>query len=198
MLRNPSTVTGAVRPPGARRRLLPIAAALAGAGVIALLIYGVSAQSANRTLDELVAARHYPPAPDARRKLPRLGAPGGVSLAAFRGKVVVLNFWASWCEPCRAEAPLFERAQHQLQAAGGTVVGVTYLDASPDSEAFVRQYGLTYPELRDTSGEFAHAYGTNQLPESFVIDRSGRIVAISRGAIEQPFLTHALALARSA
>jgi cytochrome c biogenesis protein CcmG/thiol:disulfide interchange protein DsbE len=75
------------------------------------------------------------------------------------------------------------------------VLGVTYLDASPDSERFVRQYHLTYPNLRDTTGDFAHSYGTDQLPESFVIDRRGHIVAISRGEIDQAFLNRAIALA---
>ena len=81
------------------------------------------------------------------------------------------------------------------------MLGVTYLDASPDSKAFVRQYRLTYPNLRDTTGEFAHAYGTDQLPESFVIDRDGHIVAISRGEIDQAFLNqrdHARGAAREA
>jgi peroxiredoxin len=76
------------------------------------------------------------------------------------------------------------------------VLGVSYLDASPDSEAFVRRYHLSYPELRDTDGEFAHAYGTNQLPESFIVDRFGHIVAISRGEIGEPFVRRAIALAQ--
>ena len=181
-----------------KRSLLPVLVSIAGACVVALLIYGVAAQSASRTLDEQVASKRFPPAPDAGRLLPRLGAPGRAALASYRGGVVVLNFWASWCEPCRIEAPLLERAQRRLASLGGTVLGVTYLDASPDSEAFVRHYGLTYPQLRDSEGGFAHAYGTNQLPESFVIDRAGRVVAVSRGEIGEGFLQRALALARGA
>lgn len=77
------------------------------------------------------------------------------------------------------------------------MLGVAYLDASPDSEAFIRHYRVSYPNLRDNNSAFAHAYGTNQLPESFVIDRHGRVVAISRGEIDQPFLDRAVALARS-
>jgi cytochrome c biogenesis protein CcmG/thiol:disulfide interchange protein DsbE len=95
------------------------------------------------------------------------------------------------------EAPLLERAQPQLQQHGATVLGVTYLDASPDSQGFARQFHLTYPNLRDTTGAFAHSYGTDQLPESFMIDRQGRVVAISRGEIDQAFIDRALALARS-
>jgi len=109
---------------------------------------------------------------------------------------VVLNFWASWCQPCQVEAPLLEHAQTELQRHGGTVLGVTYLDASPDSQSFVKQYRLTYPNLRDTNGTFAHSYGTDQLPESFVIDRYGHIVAISRGEIDRTFLERAVALAQ--
>ena len=180
-----------------RRRALPILAALAGACLIGLLIYGVSAQAPNRSLDDQVAHGVHPSAPDATRTLPDLGGSGKSSLAALRGKVVVLNFWASWCVPCQVEAPLLERAQSQLEHHGATVLGVTYLDASPDSEGFARRYHLSYPNLRDNSGVFAHSYGTDQLPESFIVDRQGHIVEISRGEIEQGFLDRALALAES-
>lgn len=180
-----------------RRRLLPILASLAGACLIGLLIYGVSAQSASRTLDELAANGKHPVAPDAARSLPRLGADGASSLASLKGKVVLLNFWASWCEPCQVEAPLLERAQSRLQRHGATVLGVTYEDASPDSQGFVRRFHLTYPNLRDNNGAFAHAYGTDQLPESFIVDRHGDIVAVSRGEIGQPFIDRAFALAES-
>ena len=129
--------------------------------------------------------------------LPALDGGGSSSLAALRGKVVVLNFWASWCEPCQVEAPLLEHALGRLMAHGGTVLGVTYKDASPDSESFVRQFHLTYPNLRDSSGEFSHSYGTDQLPESFLIDRQGRVVAISRGEIGQLFIERAVQLAQS-
>jgi cytochrome c biogenesis protein CcmG/thiol:disulfide interchange protein DsbE len=181
-----------------KSRALPVIAALAGAGLVALLVYGVSHQAASRTLDELVASRQYPQAPDAASLLPVLGGQGTSSLGSLRGKVVVLNFWASWCQPCEQEAPLLERTQTQLRRDRGTVLGVTYLDASPDSRSFVHRYHLSYPNLRDNTGDFAHSYGTDQLPESFIINRNGRIVAISRGEIDQRFLNHALALAGSA
>jgi len=180
-----------------RRRALPILASLAGACLIGLLIYGVSSRSASRTLDELVARHQYPLAPDATRSLPILAGHGESTLASLRGKVVVLNFWASWCEPCQIEAPLLERFQSRLLAHNATVLGVTYLDATPDSESFARRYHLTYPNLRDNSGSFAHSYGTDQLPETFVIDRSGRVVALYRGEIEEQFLQRALAIAQS-
>jgi cytochrome c biogenesis protein CcmG/thiol:disulfide interchange protein DsbE len=170
---------------------------IAGACLIGLLIYGVTARSPSRTLDELVAGGSRPVAPGARLALPVLGGGGFATLRARLGEVVVLNFWASWCEPCRVEAPLLERAQRQLARAHSTVLGVTYLDTSPDSLRFMRRYHLTYPNLRDNSGTFAHSYGTDQLPETFLIDRRGRVVAVSRGEIGRKFINRAIALAQS-
>ena len=109
----------------------------------------------------------------------------------------MLNFWASWCEPCEAEAPQLEHTQRELQRVDGTVLGVTYLDASPDSRRFVHRFGLTYPNLRDANGDFAHTFGTDRLPESFVIDRKGDVVAISRGQVRPEFLQRAVKLAQS-
>jgi len=99
--------------------------------------------------------------------------------------------------PCQEEAPLLERSQGPLQKLGGTVLGVTYEDVVSDSEKFVVSHHLTYPNLRDDAGEFAHSYGTDQLPESFIVDRSGHIVDLERGEIEQKFIAKALALART-
>jgi cytochrome c biogenesis protein CcmG/thiol:disulfide interchange protein DsbE len=192
-------MNGAAAPQDPRRRLapLPVLASLAAAGLIGLLIYGVTVQSADRTLDEQVAHQRHPAAPDAQRTLPLLSGRGRASIASFAGEVRVLNFWASWCEPCRSEAPLLQRAQKQLLPLRATVLGVSYLDVTPDARAFVRHYHLSFPELRDTDGLIAHAYGTNQLPESFVIDRGGRVVALRRGEIDMRFLDRAIALARS-
>lgn len=189
-----------------RRRAVPILVSLAGACLIGLLVYGVSAQPANRTLDQALAEGHRPQAPDATRRLPVLaGSATGAgdatrtrnSLAAYRGEVVLLNFWASWCTPCQAEAPLLEKTQEKLRRHRGTVLGVTYLDVAGDSRGFVREQHVTYPNLRDTNGEFAHSYGTDQLPESFVINRTGDIVAICRGEIDQAFMSQTVALAQT-
>jgi cytochrome c biogenesis protein CcmG, thiol:disulfide interchange protein DsbE len=178
-----------------RSPLVPLAVGLAGAALIGLLAYGIATRSPSRTLDDALASGLHPPAPSSTETLPLLGAPGNRSLSSYRGHVVVLNFWASWCVPCREEAPRLVRLQRQLARHGATVLGVTYKDAASDSEAFIRQYRLTYPSLRDESGEFAHAFGTDALPESFVIDRTGRIVAISRGEASESFLQQAAALA---
>jgi len=178
---------------------MPILISLAGAALIGLLAYGLSTRAVSRSLDTRVHEGRRPLAPEASRQLPVLGGSGMSSLAARRGKVVLLNFWASWCQPCEAEAPLLEKAQPALERDDATVLGVTYRDVTPNSEEFVRRYHLTYPNLRDSdNGEFAAAYGTDQLPESFLLDRWGHIVAISRGEIEQGFIDKALRLAETA
>lgn len=180
-----------------RRLYAPIAVGLVGAALVGLLVYGIATRSPSRTLDDAIATGVHPLAPESTTTLERLGAPGRGSLASYRGQVVVLNFWASWCEPCHEEAPRLERLQRRLARHRATVLGVTYKDAASDSLGFVAQYHLTYPSLRDPSGEFAHAFGTDALPESFVLDREGRVVAIVRGEASEAFLRRAATLAET-
>lgn len=177
-----------------RRTAVPLVAVLAVAALVGLLVYGVVAKSEDTTLDEAVRNGDRPAAPDLA--LPVLGGDEKRSLADLRGQVVVLNFWASWCDPCKTEAPELENAQQRLEESGdGTVLGVTYRDATRDSQRFMEEFGLTYPSVRDVDGRLAKEYGTRALPETFVIDREGRVVAMSRGAVDGRFLDRALDVA---
>ena len=109
--------------------------------------------------------------------LRRLDAPGSLSLASLRGKVVAVNFWASWCGPCRDEAPLLEQAWKRDRAKGLVVLGVDANDFAGDARRFMRAHGLTYPVLHDAHGSTLGHWGVPGLPTTFVVDRRGRVVA---------------------
>ncbi|HTP20842.1 MAG TPA: TlpA disulfide reductase family protein [Solirubrobacteraceae bacterium] len=183
-----------------RRYAIPAAAVFVAAGLLALLAFGVAHQGTNTSIDAAVARGDYPMAPGARTQLPILGSSGRESLADFRGKFVVLNVFASWCQPCEAEAPILEQEERQLVKHGGTVLGVTFLDNSSDSEQFVRAHSITYPVVRDVSGNFVKGFGTNGVPETFLINRQGRVVALRRYQLAGNWLEQTVAqvLARSA
>jgi cytochrome c biogenesis protein CcmG/thiol:disulfide interchange protein DsbE len=163
---------------------IPLVVLVGVLALVALLAYGLSAskqtESPASTLVNKVA-----PTP----LLPTLDGPGKASLADYRGKVVVLNYWASWCDPCRQEAPLLQRWQARIKPLGGTVLGIDVLDVAGDARAFVRKYGLTYPILRDGDGSSQAAYGILAYPESFVIGRDGRIAAARRGVVDDRFMS---------
>ena len=171
------------------RRLLapiPIAVLCLLAGLVGLLAYGLAQTGEDRRIDAAIARDERAPAP--ALELPALSGGGGPSLADLRGQVVVLNFWASWCGPCKDEAPLLERWHRRLEADDGTVLGVNVQDASGKAREFTRENGLTFPSLRDGPGESMEAFGVARLPETFVIDRQGRIAAASRGVVDARFL----------
>ena len=175
------------------RRLLaplPIAVICAVVALVALLAYGLASKEGDSGIDQALARGEREPAPAVR--LPRLEGGGQGSLASFRGRVVVLNFWASWCEPCRKESPLLERWHRRIAKRGGTVLGVDVLDVSSDARGFVREYGLSYPMLRDREGDSQREFGVVGYPESVVIDRKGRIAAVKRGPVDDAWLRRVL------
>jgi cytochrome c biogenesis protein CcmG/thiol:disulfide interchange protein DsbE len=156
------------------------AAVIGVLAVIGLLGYGViSKGKSNLAVGD--------PAPD--KVLPRLEGAGTGSLAEYRGRWVLLNFWASWCGPCRGEAPALESFQNRHSASGFTVVGVDLDDAVGDAQGFVSKYGLTYPQLRDGDGrERRDAYGMTGFPENFLIDPQGKVALIHRGPVTDTYL----------
>jgi cytochrome c biogenesis protein CcmG, thiol:disulfide interchange protein DsbE len=165
---------------------IPIAVIVCVAALVGLLGYGLSANEPDREIERAIAKGERKPAP--KVELPRLSGEGRGSLADYRGKVVVLNFWASWCDPCRKESPLLERWHKRMATRNGTVLGVDVLDVSSDARAFAREYRLSYPMLRDKDGDTLDDFGVIAYPETFVIDRRGRIAASRRGPVDERFL----------
>ncbi|MGH2718488.1 MAG: TlpA disulfide reductase family protein [Actinomycetota bacterium] len=115
--------------------------------------------------------------------LPLLGG-GTLSSASLQGKPLVVNFFASWCEPCQQEAPTLESLYKQYRAQGVQVIGVDYEDLDSDAEAFIKQNGTSYPILRDPDGMLATQFGVRGVPETYFIDGQYRFVSIGAGQQE--------------
>lgn len=154
-------------------------AVLAVLAVVGLLTFGLlSKGSSGVSLGEVA------PAPT----MPNLEGGGESSLSAYRGRWVLVNFWASWCVPCRQEAPALEKFQHQHGGRGFTVLGIDTRDLSGDGKNFVNKYELSYPQLRDGNGDTAHDFGTTGVPENFLIDPKGKLRWLLRGPVDGQYL----------
>jgi cytochrome c biogenesis protein CcmG/thiol:disulfide interchange protein DsbE len=123
-----------------------------------------------------------PEAPDFT--LERLDREGTLTLSSLRGKAVVLNAWASWCAPCKEEAPILEQIWREERAQGLVVVGLDAKDFRKDARRFVRRFDLTFPIVYDGPGDVAGRYGVTGFPETFVLDRSGKVVDAIAGAVD--------------
>lgn len=168
-----------------RRIVTPLVVSVLAVLLVALLIKGVLLTSDDSSLDQALARGEHPRAHDQR--LPRLDGDGSTRLADLGDGYVVVNFFASWCDPCTEEAPLLNRLQERL-AGRGTIVGVAWNDAVEDSRDFVREHGVRFPVLRDVDGSFAEEYGIKGMPETFVIDPRGRIVALRRSQLSSEWV----------
>ena len=169
---------------------IPLAAIATAAALVALLAYGVAQNDPDSAIDEAVAAGKRVEAP--ALEAPRLDRPGRLSLADLRGKVVVLNFWASWCPPCRTESPLLQRWHRRIEPQGGVVLGVDVLDVESEARAFMRTHGLTHPMVRDGDGSSRDDFGVYGQPETIFIDRRGRIAQTVRGPVTDALLRRVL------
>jgi cytochrome c biogenesis protein CcmG/thiol:disulfide interchange protein DsbE len=150
---------------GRRLRIGLVVAAVIGALVVLELVSGSSDTGPGRPAPQLPTSVLVPPA---------------VGLGSLRGKPAAINFWASWCEPCRRESPELERLNRSLHGSA-SVVGVDWTDGLDSARAFIREHHLTYPNLRDGNGEVGQKYGLYGLPTTFILDSQGTISDVLRG-----------------
>jgi cytochrome c biogenesis protein CcmG/thiol:disulfide interchange protein DsbE len=147
--------------------------------LLALLIWKLATQNGGGVASKVDKGKIIP-APDFT--LSRLDRPGRLQLASLRGKAVVLNFWASWCYPCNKEAPALEQAWREHDGRV-VVLGVDINDFKSEARRFMRKHRLTYPVVQDNKGFTSPKYGFALLPETFFVDRRGRVVAHVAGQV---------------
>jgi len=112
-------------------------------------------------------------------------ADGRLSLASLKGKPVVVNFWASWCIPCKDEAPALQKTYDKYKSQGLVVLGIDAQDFRQDARRFMKRFGITYPVVYDGSGSTLGKWGVTGFPETFFIDRQGHLVGeLIQGGID--------------
>mgnify|MGYP001303174872 CR=1 FL=1 len=142
--------------------------------IIAPLIMFISA-----LLTTQVVSAAGDPAPDF--KLPYLTQKGNTSLSAYRGKVVYVDFWASWCGPCRKSLPFLDGVRKDLKGKGFEVLAINLDEDVKAAREFLKQYPVSYPTLHDADGNTPDAFGLRGMPTSYLIDRQGKIRVIHQG-----------------
>lgn len=166
-----------------RMGLAPAAFLWLGIGFVAvgiLLWLGLRAAPEENGASLNAAAAVGSPAPDFELK--NL-AGDDVTLADYKGDVVVVNFWATWCPPCRAEMPGIQAVYDTYKAQGLTVLAVNAQEDQDTIQSFVMETGFTFPILPDPYGQAIREYGVRSFPATFIIDREGRIDTIHQGQI---------------
>jgi len=140
--------------------------------VLALLAVATLRHQQTQAIGAALARGETPPVPDLT--LPAFDGPP-LSLSGLRGHPVIVNFWASWCIPCRDEAPLLEGIWQEFQSRGLIVLGVGTQDLEAPARAFLGEFRITYPNVRDPDGSVARLFGTTGVPETFFVGKDGRI-----------------------
>jgi cytochrome c biogenesis protein CcmG, thiol:disulfide interchange protein DsbE len=158
---------------GGRLRLVAQAAAV---GLVVALL-GLLVWKLAQGESEVTASLAKGGRPDAPAfSLAKLEGGGTLELESFRGQAVVLNFWASWCGPCKDETPLLQRSWRRWEGKGVVFVGVDVKDFRGDARAFVKRFGVTYPNVYDGKGWTVGRYGVTGFPETYFIDARGKVV----------------------
>lgn len=176
---------------GRRRLVVGIVAGVLVIAVIVLLVVGLVNSGTSTSIDDALSAGERPPAPDFTLPLlvddPTLGPAGTeVSLSDLRGTPVVLNFWASWCVPCKDEAPILEEVWQGYRDRGALVLGVDTQDLTDEARAFLRDTGTTYPSVRDGTDATQDDYQLTGVPETLLVDADGRIALRIIGQVTDP------------
>ena len=159
-------------------RIIALVVGLLIVALIGLMIWGIGKRAAGTTGDMPVATR---PAPTF--SVP-LFEGGQFDLAATKGKPVLVNFWASWCIPCEEEAATLEKLSREYKDRV-VFIGVNVQDTDPLARAFLKKFGVTYPNGRDISGAISVEYGMSGVPESYFVDRSGQLVRKWQGPLDE-------------
>jgi len=110
-----------------------------------------------------------------------------VALSSFKGKLVFLSFWATWCPPCRKEMPELQAAYEKLKTRGFVIVAVDLAEKKSTAADFIKKAGYTFPVLLDTDGRVGSAYGASSIPTNYIIDRGGKILARKVGLLDLPW-----------
>ena len=175
---------------GRGRMIGAAAAGLAVAAVIALMVVGLLNQDRSNSIQQAIAQGERPEAPDLELPVLTGGAMlaegDTVTLAELRGTPLVLNFWASWCGPCKTEAPILEGLWQKYRQRGLLVLGVDVQDLTDNARAFDEEFGLTFPSVRDGGDETMRRFEVRGVPETFIIDREGRVAALRVGPVTDP------------
>jgi cytochrome c biogenesis protein CcmG/thiol:disulfide interchange protein DsbE len=159
--------------PGRVQRVAQLAALIGVAALLGLLIWKVAFGRTTGAADELAQGKLVrAPA----FVLDRLDREGTLGVADLRGKAVVVNFWASWCVPCRDEAPVLQKTYERYRDQGLVVLGVDVNDFRQDARRFMKRYGLSYPVVYDGKGSTVGKWGVRGFPETFFVDRTGKLV----------------------
>jgi cytochrome c biogenesis protein CcmG/thiol:disulfide interchange protein DsbE len=156
------------------------------AGLLGLLVWKVAHQVGDATVASDLRDGKEPAAP--AFTLQRLDTPAKLQSSSLEGKVQVLNFWASWCVPCRDEAGLLQSASAEWRSRGVVVLGIDHQDLSSDARAFMRHFGLSYAVVHDAGDKLYQRYGATGVPETFCVNRDGKVVAHVPGAVTRDTL----------